>query len=234
MCSLVHEFAPHEPEAVHPCRYRGPAAGRLAAVAHARLAARRYYTTRWLAGALGYPMQRLSALIRYVFTVILVPIIIAVATHFIEEQPRETSNAVLKFLFDLSEQTWFRVTASLLVGFAAGLWVDWFLRKLDGSRAKQREALGYEMCNLAHDLGSAHHPLMVNPMYANRSRMMSCFTTARKFGIWVPDDRIFSMLHPPRAVDLVVAYLDDVGTMLKDGHFKQAKQHAKNRRASFD
>src|SRR6516225_5124282 len=47
-CSLVHEFAPHEPEAVHPCRYRGPAAGRLAAVAHARLAARRYYATRWL------------------------------------------------------------------------------------------------------------------------------------------------------------------------------------------
>jgi hypothetical protein len=48
LCSLVHEFAPHEPEAVHPCRYRRPAAGRLAAVAHARLAARRYYATRWL------------------------------------------------------------------------------------------------------------------------------------------------------------------------------------------
>jgi hypothetical protein len=33
----------------HSCRYRGPAAGRFAAVAHARLAARRYYATRWLA-----------------------------------------------------------------------------------------------------------------------------------------------------------------------------------------
>jgi len=41
LCSLVHA---HEPEAVHPCRYRGPAAGRLAAVAHTRLAARRYYS----------------------------------------------------------------------------------------------------------------------------------------------------------------------------------------------
>ena len=48
LCSLVHEFAPHEPEAVHPSRYRGPAAGRFAAVAHARLAARRYYATCWL------------------------------------------------------------------------------------------------------------------------------------------------------------------------------------------
>ena len=53
LCSLVHEFAPHEPEAVHPCRYRGPAAGRLAAVAHARLAARRYYATRRLAEGTG-------------------------------------------------------------------------------------------------------------------------------------------------------------------------------------
>jgi hypothetical protein len=40
-------IASHEPEAVHPCRYRGPAAGRFAAVAHARLAAQRYYATRW-------------------------------------------------------------------------------------------------------------------------------------------------------------------------------------------
>jgi hypothetical protein len=34
-----HEIAPHEPEAVHPYRYRGAAAVRLAAVAHAQLAA---------------------------------------------------------------------------------------------------------------------------------------------------------------------------------------------------
>ena len=48
-CFARSRIAPHEPEAVHPCRYRGPAAGRFAAVAHARLAARRYYATRWLA-----------------------------------------------------------------------------------------------------------------------------------------------------------------------------------------
>jgi len=89
------------------------------------------------------------------------------------------------------------------------------------------------MCNLAHDLGSAHHPLMVNPMYANRSRMMSCFTTARKFGIWVPDDRIFSINNPAHAMDLIADYLMDVGTMLIDGHFSEAKQHAKSRKAAF-
>jgi len=41
-------IASHEPEAVHSSRYHRPAAGRFAAVAHARLAAQRYYATRWL------------------------------------------------------------------------------------------------------------------------------------------------------------------------------------------
>ena len=56
-----HACAPHEPEAVHPCRYRGPAAGRFAAVAHARLAARRYYATRWLAEGMSAIWQRVRA-----------------------------------------------------------------------------------------------------------------------------------------------------------------------------
>ena len=55
---------------------------------------------------------------------------------------------VLKFLLDLSEQTWLRVTALLLFGFVAGLWVDWLLRKLDRSRADERKALGTEMVRL--------------------------------------------------------------------------------------
>ena len=71
-----------------------------------------------------------------------------VIADFIKQQPQEAANsalkflhAALKFLHDLSEQTWFLVTASFLVGFAAGFLVKWLLQKLDGSRAKQREAL---------------------------------------------------------------------------------------------
>jgi hypothetical protein len=56
-------IAPHEPEALHPRRYRGPAGGgRFAAVAHARLAARRYYATRWLAEVCPPSMQHLQSL----------------------------------------------------------------------------------------------------------------------------------------------------------------------------
>jgi len=165
-------------------------------------------------------MQRFSALVRYIFTVILVLILIPVAAHFIEEQPRETANVVLKFLFDLSEQTWLHLTALSLGCFVAGLWVDWLLRRLDRSRADERKALGTEMANLGNELG-----LLTDPMYQASPRIRSFFATARKLGIWVPDQRIFAM-HPERAKVLIKDYLTHVGTLLRDGHFLEAKRYA--------
>src|SRR5262249_58360266 len=58
---------------------------------------RAYYASGLVDWGLGVnSMQRLSALVRYIFTAILVPILIAVATHLIEEQPQRTANVVLK------------------------------------------------------------------------------------------------------------------------------------------
>jgi hypothetical protein len=170
-------------------------------------------------------MQHFSALVRYIFTVILVPILVAVAAHFIEEQPQETANVVLKFLFDLWEQTWFSITALLLVGFVAGLWVDWLLRKLDGSDAKQRETLGTEMDLLGHGRLD---------LFGARPEIDSCFIAARKLGIWAPDQHIFT-LHIDFAAPLIKDYLLNVGTRLKNGHFREAKQYAEvNSKAAFD
>jgi hypothetical protein len=186
-------------------------------------------------------MQRLStwagwtaAILAVVFFIVK-DVVAPVVVDFIKKQPEtdDAIHAILKFLLNLLQHPWLHLAGWILVAFAAGLWLDWLLRRLDGSRAKQREALGIEMRLLAHDLGATNYPVMVNPMYVNRPRIVSCFTTARKFGIWMPDDRIFS-IHPPRAMDLVADYLNDVGIMLRDGHFREAKQHAKSREALFD
>ena len=166
---------------------------------------------------------------------ILKDVVAPVVVDFIKKQP-ETDDAIhatLKLALDPLQQPWLHVAGWILIGFAAGFWVDWLLRKLDGSRAEHRKALGVEMGILAHDLGATVYPLMVNPMYVARPKMVSCFTTARKFGIWVPDDRIFEV-HPPRAMNLVTDYLNDVGAMLRAGHFSDAKQHAKSRKPLFD
>jgi hypothetical protein len=95
------------------------------------------------------PMQRFSALARWVATVIFIPILIGVGTcvvaNFTKQQPRETANVVLKFLLDLAGQTWLRGAALALGCFVAGLWLDWLLCKLDDTHADKRKALGTEM-----------------------------------------------------------------------------------------
>jgi len=195
------------------------------------------------------PMQRFSTWARWIATGILVvvgaiftQVVFPVVAHFMQEQPQETANAVLKFLhvvlkflLDLSEQTWLRTTALILLGFVAGLWLDWLLRKLDGSRAEERQALGTEMVSLGDYLRFSQLPT-----HQARPQIMSCLTTAKKLGIWVPDQRVFEiskraenliMEYPIR--NLIADYLAHVGTMLKDGHFKEAKQEAVNSKAAF-
>jgi hypothetical protein len=171
-------------------------------------------------------MQRFSASARWIVTVIFIPIAITVIgeviAHFITQQPEETANVVLRFLLDLSEQTWLRYTAFFLGGLVAGLWLDWFLRKLESSRTKEIKALGNEMISLADDLGRR-----TNPMDRGSGQLRSCFITARKLGIWAPDERIFDN---PRAFGFVRDYLMGIGNMLYDGHLSEAKQYAERKR----
>jgi hypothetical protein len=85
---------------------------------------------------------------------------------------------------------------------------------------------------------------------------MSQLATARRLGIWVPDDRIFSIhsaremnavrsggsfTQPTKEVahfikldDMITDYLRHVGTMLRDGNFREAKQYAQRSKAAFD
>jgi hypothetical protein len=172
-------------------------------------------------------MQRFSAVARWIATAILIPIFTAVAARSIWEQPGETANVVLKFLLDLAEQTWFRLTALSLGCFVAGLWVDWVLRRLDGSRAKERQALGVEMRILAYDLPRLG-------LHQLRPQIMSCLITANKLGIWVPDHHQVFEIIPDFAMRMITDYLMHVGTFLSDGNFSEAKQYALFIKANFN
>jgi hypothetical protein len=156
-------------------------------------------------------VRRIATGILLVVGAIFTGVVFPVVSHFIQEQPQETANvalkilhAALKFLYDLSEQTWFRITASMLVGFVTGFWPGGLLQKLDGSRAEKRKELGNDMLKLGHHIGDYAGRIGNDPINAFRPQITSCFATARKLGMWVPDDRIFS-IHG--AMDLIVDYL---------------------------
>jgi hypothetical protein len=188
------------------------------------------------------PMQRFSTWARWitvglaVVVFIFKDVVVPVFVDFIKEQP-ETNDFlhwVLKLLLDFAQQSWVHVAAWILLGFVAGLWVDWLLRKADGSRAEKRKELGYDMLKLARNLADYARRINGNPMNAFRPQIASCLTRARKVGMWVPDDRIFSIYPPHRAMDLIVDYLTRVGQMLRDGNFSEAQSDAKKLEANFN
>jgi hypothetical protein len=186
------------------------------------------------------PMQIFSVWVRQVAVGALLVFVFPLAVDFfkrmaenvgIYDQP-EAAGTVLNFLLSLSQQTWLRVTALTLGAFVAGLLLERRLQKLDRSRIDERKDLGFEMIKFGNQLRGYTGQLQGEYMNRARQEIVSCFTTARKLGIWAPNDKIFSV-HPPRAMDLIADYLMDVGTMLIGGHLSEAKQHAKSRKAAF-
>jgi hypothetical protein len=96
-------------------------------------------------------MQRLSAWARWlgagVFSIFVIPIAVEFLKHEAEsiglyERPGEAAGTVLNFFLSLAELPWLRVTALVLGGFVAGLWLDWLLRKLDRSREARSVSRG--------------------------------------------------------------------------------------------
>jgi len=182
-------------------------------------------------------MQRFSTLVGSITAIvtavlfIVKDVIAPVVVDFIKKQPEtdDAIHAILKFVLDLLQQPWLHVAGWMLVGFVAGLWLDGLLRKLDYTRVEKRKALGAEMAKLGNYLGQIKFPF---PTKEN-ARIMSCFASAKKFGIWAPDGRAFPF-QAARARSLITDYLSKVGQMLSDGNFREAKRYAKNSKADFN
>jgi hypothetical protein len=166
-------------------------------------------------------MQRLSAWARWIASAIFTGVVLPLLVYFVQQQPPETAGAVLKFFLNLAEQTWLRFSELVLAGFVAGLWLDWFLRRLDRSRSTVQEnirqaqrSIGIEMQDLASKLENASPRTDGLPPYY--AELLSNYLKLAKLGIWTPDPAHEGVHH----------YLKLIGTLLSDGHLEEAKQVA--------
>jgi hypothetical protein len=112
--------------------------------------------------------------------------------------------------------------ALVVTGVLVGVWIDWLLRKFDGSRSADRKTLGIRFCNLAQNIENRFQyddtwPANIHDLKPN---LMSAFIEAEGFGLWTPVDHLYVRRDGGA---IMVNYLRIVGTMLRDGHFKQAK-----------
>jgi hypothetical protein len=82
--------------------------------------------------------------------------------------------------------------ALIATGVLIGVWIDWLLRKFDGSRADDRQTLGLRFCNLAHNI---ENRLQYSGVWSSniqdlKPALMSIFIEADGFGIWAPSGEV--------------------------------------------
>ncbi len=84
------------------------------------------------------------------------------------------------------------------------------------------ECLGIEMTICAQELNKGRQYSDFDwPTF--KSRLMPLLITAKKFGLWVPDEK---MIGAGISVATLINYLQNVGRMLREGHYAEAKQTA--------
>jgi hypothetical protein len=170
-------------------------------------------------------------LVSAIWTILIVPVLALVWRGVLDRG--DVANHPLDWLMDwlasLGQMPGVYPSALIATGVVIGVWIDWFLKRVDGSRASRRELVGLKFCNLAHDVaGRLNNGTWSNNIYDLKPALMSAFIEAEGFGLWAPVNELYAR---PDGGTIMVNYLRVVGTMLGDGHFKQARKHALHAKA---
>src|SRR5260370_29829901 len=120
-----------------------------------------------------------------------------------------------------------------MTGVLMGLFVDSILRRFDGSRRWQRMQLGQSMVSMSDKIaGRLHRSLISWPhnIFDLRADLASLFVNLNRAGF---DLSLNTLMRRDDDGVLLVNYLQYVGTMLSDGHFKQAEEAAQEVTCAF-
>jgi hypothetical protein len=182
-------------------------------------------------------MLKIAPLARWLLLAILVAVCVPIATDmFVRwyDRPLAAGGWVITNLLAAGQSPWLFPAALVIAGLTAGTWIDWLFRRLDSSRAAARVEVGNELLRLAAKVAARQEGVR-NEWPANvhdlRPSIMSAFIRVEQLGIWAPVDQPYGLLDGAK---VLVNYLQLVGTMLADGHFRQARKRASQFRAFLE
>jgi hypothetical protein len=136
--------------------------------------------------------------------------------------PAETAGAVVTGVLSFTPPAWAVYATFVFGGLTAGIWFDWLLRRIDGSRQKARKDIGLRMIHMGANVinRGGRWPHNVDDYVAN---LRSTFLHLNGFRIWAPDDRMYQLRD---GQSFLANYLRTVGQLLWEDHFDEAKKAA--------
>jgi hypothetical protein len=177
-------------------------------------------------------MVRAATVFRWVistvWTILIVPVLVLLWHGVLDRQgvANHPADWLMGWLASFAQIPSIYASTLIATGVVVGVWIDWLLKRMDGSRASRREILGMRYCSLSHDVERQldnFHAEWPRNIHHLQPALMSAFIEAEGFGLWAPVDQLENRQDGGA---IMVNYLRIVGTMLKDGHFKQAKDRA--------
>jgi hypothetical protein len=163
-----------------------------------------------------------------IWTILIVPVLVLVWRGVLDrgDVASHPADWLMSWLASVAQIPGIYSAALITTGILVGVWIDWFLKKVDGSQASRRETLGVRYCNLSSDVSerqNGYYGEWSTNIHNLKPALVSAFIAAKGFGLWVPVDELYRRQDGGA---IMVNYLRVVGTMLRDGHFKEAKKRA--------
>ena len=157
-------------------------------------------------------------------------LLVAVIVDFIERWLGENyfSGPNITIVFNLAayivQQRWFQFTLVFLTGIVIGISLDWLDRKSDEKKSSELRTLGSKFRILSDviKIQNADSSGWPNNIREYKADILSALISAKKFGLWVPDERVYQL---PDA-SFLCEYFGFIGRLLEDGHFDEAKREA--------
>lgn len=161
-----------------------------------------------------------------VWTLLLVAVIVDFINRWLGENYFSDPNITIVFNLAASivQQRSFQFALVFLTGIVIGISLDWFDRKSEENKASELRTLGskFRILSDAIKIQTADSPGWPNNVREHKADILSALISAKKFGLWVPDERVYQL---PDA-SFLCEYFGFIGRLLEDGHFDEARREA--------
>ena len=161
-----------------------------------------------------------------VWILLLVAVIVDFVNRWFGENYFSDPNIII--VFNLAaftvQQRWFQFGLVFLTGIVVGISLDWFDRKSRENKASELRTLGskFRILSDAIKIQTADSSGWPNNVREYKADILSALISAKKFGLWVPDERVYQL---PDA-SFLCEYFGFIGRLLEDGHLDEAKREA--------
>jgi hypothetical protein len=169
----------------------------------------------------------LKPLLFVAWGVLLIPVIGTTIAKWLEENVlSEQSVAVTAAsnnLVAISELRWFKFALVFMTGIVIGISLETSARKSAERKAFELRSLGYKFRCLSDNIktSTASSGWQDNG-HDLRPAMLSAFSSARRFDLWAPSERVFELPDG----SFLCEYLRSVGMLLENGRLDEASREA--------